>query len=41
MRYNKLAISKEKLADMLTSDFFWEHKFVSIPDGSGPVIPCI
>lgn len=38
MRYNKLAMSKEELADILTSDFFWEHKFVSIPDPSEPVI---
>lgn len=38
MRHNKLAISKEEIADMLTSDLFWEHKFISIPVLSGPVI---
>lgn len=35
----KLAVSKEELANMLTSDFFWKHKFISVPYKCGaPVI---
>lgn len=34
----KLTVSKEELANMLTSDLFWERKFISIPASLGPVI---
>ena len=34
----KLAVSKEELANMLTSDLFWERESISIPTLSEPVI---
>lgn len=34
----ELAVSKEELANMLTSDFFWKHRFICVPYKSGPPV---